>query len=233
MKDLIIYIVAIAVGLLTGVGAYFTAKAQIKSRCEAHPELAEQYFPNAINKKIVLLAMTLLVVVVNVLAVVLNLKIHNLVYIFVIAPVLVDIMAVDLFIRRIPNQCLLILLVAKGFQIVADIVWFDGNVKVILFNSLIGLVLGFVVFLIPSFIGMYMGAGDTKLSAVVGFSVGIAGYLEAMLVSGVIMTVVLIVLKITKKGDRKTKSPMGPAFSIGFLAALLAPIAMIDISSIF
>ena len=69
-----------------------------------------------------------------------------------------------------------------------------------------------------------MGNGDVKLSAVFGFALGFVGYIQAMVVMAVISVLLLLVLIITKKGNGKTKTPMGPALSIGAVLTVLLPL---------
>ncbi len=129
-------------------------------------------------------------------------------------------------IRRIPNELLLILLISTlAYDIAEPIISKNYvDIKANLIYSLIGIVGGFILYLIPSKFGVYIGNGDIKLSAVIGFSLGIIGYIQAMLIMGAIMFVYLIVLLITKKGGLKTTAPMGPSLAIGAVVTLLFPI---------
>jgi prepilin signal peptidase PulO-like enzyme (type II secretory pathway) len=69
-----------------------------------------------------------------------------------------------------------------------------------------------------------MGNGDIKLSAVIGLALGVLGYVQAMVVMALITIVLLIVLKLTKKGGWKTQAPMGPMLSAGTLITILFPL---------
>ncbi len=232
MKTLFLVVLFAVIGLITSLGTYYVAKSQIKSRCEAHEYLAKDYYPDAINRKYVLPVMMLIAVLINVLSVFVFKNIYDMIYLAVLVPFLLDIGVVDLCIRRIPNISLLAILISRIVYIVVICIWFDGSVKVELINSIFGIVFGVLIFIIPRFISLYMGAGDTKFSGVIGFALGLSGYLETMIISGVLMLLLLVVLKATKKGNAKTKSPMGPAYALGFVVSLLFPLTIIDVSSL-
>lgn len=101
---------------------------------------------------------------------------------------------------------------------------YGGSIKQNLVMSLIGIAVSFLIFYIPKLVGLYMGNGDVKLSAVFGFALGFVGYIQAMVVMAVISVLLLLVLIITKKGNGKTKTPMGPALSIGAVLTVLLPL---------
>jgi leader peptidase (prepilin peptidase)/N-methyltransferase len=137
-----------------------------------------------------------------------------------------NIAAVDLAIRRIPNELLLILLIISLIRdIVEPIVNKEySEIKYNLIYAVIGIVGGFILFIIPSFLGVYIGNGDIKLSAVIGFSLGIVGYIQSMILMSLTMIIYLVILLITKKGGLKTKAPMGPSLAFGAVVSLLFPV---------
>ena len=51
------------------------------------------------------------------------------------------------------------------------------------------------------------------------------GFAQAMVTMSLLVGIVYIVLKITKKGDMKTMLPMGPFLSIGTIVTMCIPIA--------
>ena len=80
---------------------------------------------------------------------------------------------VDISIRKIPNEILLLLIFASllflginnGFSDISD--------------RLIGIIAGVVIFLLPTLVGKGAGAGDIKLAGVIGFCLGLHDMLEA------------------------------------------------------
>ena len=123
--------------------------------------------------------------------------------------ILLNIAAVDFLIRKVPNELLLFLLLAKSIFIAIEL--FN---KVQLYQSLatpaIGLAAGLVLFSIPSLIKIPIGAGDVKLSAAIGFCLGYSLYFQSMALMSVMLLAYLAFLLITKKGSIKTLHPWVP-----------------------
>ena len=133
--------------------------------------------------------------------------------------VLLCIAAVDLDIRKIPNETLLALI---GIKLIQLIVYFDGNVAI---NSLIGFALGSVLFFVPALFQTGIGTGDMKLIAVMGFCLGAAGLLQTLAVMGIAMGSYALVLAVKKKGGLKSAVAMGPLLALGMYSALLFPLS--------
>lgn len=134
---------------------------------------------------------------------------------------LLSLSTIDLSIRKIPNELLIILLVLKLSAIAVS-----GDF-ISIFPALTGLLIGFILFLIPSYLGIEIGWGDIKLAATAGFCLGIVGMFQAVLVMAVIMAMYLIYLAMTKKGNLKTKVAVGPPLSVGMMVTLLFPLTII------
>lgn len=216
----------IALGLVIGFLFYILAKRQIKVRIEKMPSLAEYYIPELLNKKWVLpvweiafagfYTASYLLLSENVVA---------LIYAVIFISCSINIIFIDLAIRRIPNELLVIMLIASLARFIAEpLIYEEGTVKQNFTLAVIGIICGFVLFSLPQKLGKYIGAGDIKLSAVIGFSLGLVGYLQAMIIMALIMLVYLVILLITKKGNMKSFAPMGPALCVGSIISLLFPI---------
>ncbi|MEI6102305.1 MAG: hypothetical protein WCP73_10755, partial [Eubacteriales bacterium] len=95
-----------------------------------------------------------------------------------------------------------------------------------LIPAAIGMGVGFGLFIIPSYMGMAIGWGDIKLAAVAGFCLGFTGILQASLIMAGALALYLAYLRLSKKGDWKTKVAIGPSFSLGIGLALLFPLAI-------
>jgi prepilin signal peptidase PulO-like enzyme (type II secretory pathway) len=135
--------------------------------------------------------------------------------------VLLSVAAVDLDIRKIPNEMLLALL---GIKLVSILVYFDWNSVI---NSLVGFALGAVMLFIPVFSMIGIGMGDMKLIAVMGFCLGFTGLLQTLVVMGIAMGIYALVLVITKQGGLKSTAAMGPPLALGMFLTMLFPLIQI------
>ena len=87
-------------------------------------------------------------------------------------------------------------------------------------SSIVGFALA-LIFYIPSVFHVYIGAGDVKFCAVIGYCFGFLGFIEASFAMGVAMLIVLIYLKATKKGSIKSKIALGPYLALGAVVHML------------
>ena len=210
LVKIIISIVFGILGLAIGFPVFKLAKDQISVRDKQFPMLREDYPVDLLESKKSFAVFEICFFVTYFFSYfVLGENVVSLIFSLVLSTCCIDLSAVDLAIRRIPNQMLLIILIAGLANLVM---------------SLIGIAVSFLIFYIPKLVGLYMGNGDVKLSAVFGFALGFVGYIQAMVVMAVISVLLLIVLIITKKGNGKTKTPMGPALSIGAVLTVLLPL---------
>lgn len=134
----------------------------------------------------------------------------------------VSIGIVDLDIKKIPNSSVLALMIIRT----ASIIWSAVSgvpIKQTLIPSLIGLAAGFILYQLPTLIGIPIGTGDVKYSAAIGYCLGAFGYLQAALIMAAGLVVYLIYLIATKKGSLKTAVPMGPYLSLGVVVTALFP----------
>ncbi len=212
-------------GLIVGFLSLKIAKKQIAVRVEKIPELGEKFNPALLERKWIPYFWVICFIVLYIVSLLTCSNLISLIYTVIFIFCSFNIAAVDLAIRRIPNELLLILLLISIIRdIVEPIVTKNtSDIKYNLIYALIGIVGGFVLYIIPSLFGIYIGSGDIKLSAVIGFSLGIIGYIQAMLIMAFIMFVYLVILLITKKGGLKTKAPMGPSLAVGAVFTLLFP----------
>lgn len=125
--------------------------------------------------------------------------------------------AVDLLIRRIPNELLLAMLLVFALYKTASAGW-------ALTSSLLGALAAGAVFILPSKFGLNIGWGDVKYAVILGFCFGLIGLLQIMLVMGVAMVGHLVYLYIRKKGTRKSLAAMGPYISLGAATAMVFPL---------
>ena len=148
-----------------------------------------------------------------------GLMIRNLVLLF---PML-SIMVVDMVVRKIPNPLLLTMIITE----LAYILYYCISEKTadIIPKVIIGIAVGLLLTWIPGLLKIPIGNGDIKYCAVIGACVYIMGFAQAMVTMSLLVGIVYIVLKITKKGDMKTMLPMGPFLSVGTIVTMCIPIA--------
>ena len=221
-----IIVLFVALGLVIGFLFYILAKRQIKVRIEKIPSLADDYIPQLLNKKWVLPVWEIAFAGLYTASYLLfSENVVVLIYAVVFISCSINIIFIDLAIRRIPNELLVIMLIASLARFIAEpLIYQEGTVKQNLTLAFIGIICGFVLFSLPQKLGKYIGAGDIKLSAVIGFSLGLVGYLQAMIIMALIMLAYLVILLATKKGNMKSVAPMGPALCVGSIISLLFPI---------
>ena len=220
-----IIVLFVALGLVIGFLFYILAKRQIKVRIEKIPSLADDYIPQLLNKKWVLPVWEIAFAGLYTASYFLfSDNIASLIYSIIFISCSINIVFIDLAIRRIPNELLLTMLIVSLVKFIAEPLIYEGSIKQNLILAVVGIVCGFVLFSLPQKLGRYIGAGDIKLSAVIGFSLGVVGYLQAMIIMALIMLVYLVILLVTKKGNMKSFAPMGPALCVGSIISLLFPI---------
>lgn len=137
--------------------------------------------------------------------------------------VAISIGIIDLDIKKIPNSLVLSLLIIRTVSIIYAITT-GTPVKQTLIPSLIGLAAGFILYQLPTLIGIPIGTGDVKYSAAIGYCLGAFGFLQASLIMAAGLVVYLIYLVVTKKGSLKTAVPMGPYLSLGVVVTALYPV---------
>jgi leader peptidase (prepilin peptidase)/N-methyltransferase len=135
---------------------------------------------------------------------------------------MMSISTVDMIIRKIPNPLLLTMIIMQaGYAAYYSI---TNHTTKYLIEIAFGFALGFIGCTVPSLLRIPVGAGDIKYSGVIGLCILTGGYLQAMIIMGLVVLLLYIVLKITKKGGMKTMIPMGPFLSIGMVITTCFPL---------
>ena len=140
----------------------------------------------------------------------------------VIISIAINITAVDVDIRKIPNESVLLLFLTKVGVIIAQLVQ-GQQFREVTFPAVMGLVVGFALYCIPSVFKIPIGAGDIKFCAAIGFCLGVYGFLESSIIMALAMLVFWAYLKISKRGSMRTVTMMGPYLSLGAVFSLLLP----------
>ena len=140
----------------------------------------------------------------------------EIIFAFLMLIVCVLIAVIDLHHRIIPNKLLLVMLIIKLTVGVPQLLGAEGFPKFNVLYSLIGLVVGFVIFIIPAAFGKSVGAGDIKLSATIGFCLGVDGLLYSIVLMGCcVLAYSIIQRNVSFRNMIYEMIPMGPfiAFS--------------------
>ena len=120
---------------------------------------------------------------------------------------------IDAVRRIIPNELVLsILVLAAAFG-------FSGAIRFQIWQSLLGLVVCFVIFFLPSLFGKAVGAGDVKLAAAMGFALGLMGSLYAIAGMGALVLLFLLLDQRLPFAEKlKQMVPMGPSLALSLIA---------------
>ena len=119
--------------------------------------------------------------------------------------------------RVIPNELILAVVT------LAAVFGLSGGIPFRIWSSLLGLVVCFAIFMLPSLLGKSVGLGDVKLAGAMGFALGLSGGLYAIACMGaLVLAYVLIDYRVPLPQRIKTMIPMGPFLSLSFVFMSLA-----------
>lgn len=203
------------IGMISGIGcsliSIFFEKVLLEKR--------SRVFKTSKKEKNII---TILAIVVSCFTVVNVNRISEIIYILLMLLACILIYVTDLHHRIISNEILLLMLVAKliiGIPALFGVTWVpEFNI----ISSLIGFVAGFVVFMIPAFMGKSVGAGDIKLAAVMGFCLGINGLLYAIVLMGIgVLIYEFIKGRTSLKNAMYEMIPMGPFMAVAMMVVML------------
>lgn len=134
---------------------------------------------------------------------------------------------IDYIEHRIPNKILLFLLLIRVVILLTEIIWggitgSKGWSFMNLFHSFVGLLIGLIVMLFVYVISRHaIGMGDVKLSAIIGFFMGTAGWYTALILGSILAAGFSIVQLIRKKMKLKDEIPLGPFLAAGVVIAVI------------
>ncbi len=130
----------------------------------------------------------------------------------------------DIHHRIIPNGLLLATLISKIAFGIPDLLGLEGFPTFHIVDSLVGLIVGFIIFMIPAFLSKQVGAGDIKLAATVGFVLGLMGCMVTIVLMGILVIIYVILQKqMPILVIVKTMIPMGPFLAVSMMVVLLLP----------
>lgn len=125
----------------------------------------------------------------------------------------------DWRVRKVPNLLLLVALLPAGVVLI----WRgEGLLGSTLAVSLTGLLCGLLLALPGYFLGQF-GAGDVKLSAVLGLLLGQPAILSALVLAAILLGAMAMVIRLRAGAEaaRKIRLPAAIALSGGFAAVML------------
>ena len=124
--------------------------------------------------------------------------------------------------RIIPNEVILALLIVKSVILVHSVFGVPAEPAAGLLSSLGGFAACFVIFLLPSFFGKTVGAGDIKFAAAAGFCLGIRGALLAVVFMGLIVLLyALLKPRVPFMAVLRKTVPMGPFLALGMMTVCI------------
>lgn len=130
---------------------------------------------------------------------------------------------IDLREKIIPNALILVGLAFWGVLALIDIFVAHTPWLELLKNCLFGgLLVGGLLLLIALISKSALGMGDVKMFFVLGLLYGVMDTYALLLFSMIIMAVISLILLACKKVTTKTKIPMAPFVTIGFLLSIAA-----------
>lgn len=128
----------------------------------------------------------------------------------------------DIALYKIPNACVLILLVLRIASIVPELFINDRSILQGLLNSCIAGIVSLIFLLFVSKITHGgIGLGDVKLFGAFGFLCGVNATVYTLVLSFLFSAIVSVVLLITKKKQLKDGLPMGPFIWFGFALSII------------
>ena len=128
----------------------------------------------------------------------------------------------DLRARVIPNEMVLALLGVTLLFGIPGALGAEGFPAWRPLLALLGLVVCFVIFLLPAALSKQVGAGDIKLAGAMGFCLGLWGGLFAVVLMGLmVLAYTVLQYRIPTLIFLKSKIPMGPFLAAAMVGMLL------------
>jgi len=152
-------------------------------------------------------------------------------YVFLLMILAQAITEADIHHRVIPNGTLLAIFALKILFGAPYLFEMEKFPKFVITDSLIGMFVSFVIFIIPAFMSKQVGAGDIKLAATMGFVLGFAGCMTAIIIMGFMVVAYSFLQKeMPLLVVVKTMIPMGPFLAIAMIIVLLLPEKLFSIT---
>lgn len=125
---------------------------------------------------------------------------------------------IDFYLRIIPNEIVCLFAAVNLIFAVLNCIVYSESIL----NNLIGVVLASAVLFIVSFISNgSIGGGDIKFTAAAGIFLGGQLSILALAVAVLLAGIVLSILILVKKVDKKDVVSLGPFFAVGMYVAMM------------
>jgi prepilin signal peptidase PulO-like enzyme (type II secretory pathway) len=146
----------------------------------------------------------------------------NAIYLFLLLIIGQVIILSDIHHRVIPNDTLLAILVLKLAFGIPNLLGVKGFPEFNVLQSILGLIVAFLIFAFPALIGKNIGIGDIKLAGCMGFCLGLMGSMCAIVLMGLfVVAYTFLQRKEPVLIMFKTLLPMGPFMVIGMMIVLI------------
>lgn len=146
----------------------------------------------------------------------------ELLYLFIMAFLSVTLAITDMHHRIIPNELVLSIIVVTLIFGIPGELGAKGFPFFNVYQSLIGLAVCFVIFMLPALLRKNVGAGDVKLAAAAGFALGLENSIVAIVLMGsLIFSSCFFQRSMPAMKYLKTQIPMGPFLSAAMAAVLI------------
>lgn len=206
-------LIASGSGVILGIIFYFLAVYQVSVRAQFTEKDVVKKIKNAKWLVVWIAILTTLYIIISFS----NIDIWDKMMFGLIIAMALNISAVDIALRKIPNVLLLGMILLKIADFAIKHKYANTNGVQAFFLALVSMIAIYILCTLPSIVGISMGAGDIKYCSVLGFVFGIVNFALAMLTMSILLMLYWVYLKKTKKGNMKTSAPMGPFLSAGVM----------------
>lgn len=142
----------------------------------------------------------------------------NTLYLFIVFMIAELTAVIDIHYRIIPNDLILALIIVRIVFAVPFLFGVPGFPEFKIWQSLLGLVVCFIIFSLPAAMSKKVGAGDIKLAAAMGFCLGLYLSLAAIVMMGLfVLAYSLVQNRMPTLSFFKSMIPMGPFISLGLI----------------
>ncbi|MCI5655426.1 MAG: A24 family peptidase [Candidatus Pseudoruminococcus sp.] len=151
-----------------------------------------------------------------------NLSVTSEIRIAVAAEMLLAATVTDFYVKKIPNKLVLAVYIIRCIIFIPEYFIYGEDFFAVMFSSVIGFVICFVVFFLMSLITKGgIGMGDVKLISAMGCLLGLTGTFYTILFGMIICMFAGIGLILFKKKKMKDKLAFGPFIYFGFLVTII------------
>lgn len=128
----------------------------------------------------------------------------------------------DVILYKIPNLCVVILLVGRCLSLIPELICSDGTFFIGMINSLLaGSVCLLFLLVLSKMTNGGIGYGDVKLFGALGFLGGVYAVIYTLVLSFFLCAIASSIFLISGKKGLRDGLPMGPFIFLGFAATMI------------